>query len=231
MTQYEKVGVLVITGLVAVVLALALFGTGTGRPLEGVAVAGLDDGGDQGWNPPGTGSEGPDAVAAVEEEPEGFLPVRSAPFHLIRDEHFARNEAGGASASGTSSPTSDITVEIAKGDSLYELAQRHLGSGARYREILAANPGIDAMKLREGTLVVIPTALRSTASRAEPLRSSPPRGGVETYVIQRGDTLSGIAKSRLGSASRWKAVFEANQDVLADPGRLKEGIQIVIPRP
>ena len=53
--------------------------------------------------------------------------------------------------------------------------------------------------------------------------------GGGTYTIQKGDTLSAIAKQHYGEASAWKILFEANRDVLDDPDRIYPGQQIKIP--
>lgn len=45
---------------------------------------------------------------------------------------------------------------IRRKDTLWSIAQKHLGSGRRYTEILAANPGLEAAKLRIGQRINIP---------------------------------------------------------------------------
>ena len=47
--------------------------------------------------------------------------------------------------------------------------------------------------------------------------------GQQTYTIEKGDTLSKIAKEHLGSANAWKQIFEANRDILDDPDRIFPG--------
>jgi nucleoid-associated protein YgaU len=51
-----------------------------------------------------------------------------------------------------------------------------------------------------------------------------------TYTVKAGDTLSGIAKSLLGDASKYPKIFEANRDVLSDPDKIKPGQVLKIPR-
>ena len=53
--------------------------------------------------------------------------------------------------------------------------------------------------------------------------------GERTYTIEKGDTLSKIAKDQLGHASAWKQIFEANRDVLDDPDRIFPGQVIKLP--
>lgn len=49
------------------------------------------------------------------------------------------------------------------------------------------------------------------------------------YTVQKGDTLSHIAKEQYGSASRWQAIYAANRDQLDDPDRIKPGQVLTIP--
>ena len=50
-----------------------------------------------------------------------------------------------------------------------------------------------------------------------------------TYTVEKGDTLSHIAKAHYGRASKWKAIFEANRDQLDDPDRIQPGQVLKIP--
>jgi nucleoid-associated protein YgaU len=50
-----------------------------------------------------------------------------------------------------------------------------------------------------------------------------------TYTVKSGDTLSGIAKSQLGSAGDYMKIFEANKDQLSDPDKIKPGQVLKIP--
>lgn len=53
--------------------------------------------------------------------------------------------------------------------------------------------------------------------------------GGTTYTIEKGDTLSKIAKEHLGHASAWQQIFEANRDVIDDPDRIFPGQVIKLP--
>jgi len=52
---------------------------------------------------------------------------------------------------------------------------------------------------------------------------------VRTYVVQKGDTLSGISSKYYGSPNQWQKILTANHDSLIDPNRLIPGARIVIP--
>lgn len=52
----------------------------------------------------------------------------------------------------------------------------------------------------------------------------------ETYEIKSGDSLSKIAKKKLGNAKDWKLIFEANKDTIKDPDKIFPGQKIKIPK-
>jgi nucleoid-associated protein YgaU len=49
------------------------------------------------------------------------------------------------------------------------------------------------------------------------------------HVVQKGDTLSAIAKATLGKASRYPEIFEANRPMLSDPDKIYPGQTLRIP--
>jgi nucleoid-associated protein YgaU len=58
-----------------------------------------------------------------------------------------------------------------------------------------------------------------------------PTPELETYTVQAGDTLSKIAKAKLGDATAYMKIFEANRDLLTDPDKIKPGQVLKIPAP
>lgn len=50
------------------------------------------------------------------------------------------------------------------------------------------------------------------------------------YEVKSGDTLSKIAKTLLGDANKYNAIFQANTDQLKDPNLIKPGQKLRIPR-
>ena len=60
--------------------------------------------------------------------------------------------------------------------------------------------------------------------------TAPPQTAkVEYYVIQKGDTLSAIAKRYYGNAMQYPRIFEANKEVIKDPDKIFVGQKIRIP--
>ena len=51
-----------------------------------------------------------------------------------------------------------------------------------------------------------------------------------TYTVQAGDTLSKISKQFYGNANQYMKIFEANQNLLKDPDKIRPGQELVIPQ-
>jgi hypothetical protein len=70
------------------------------------------------------------------------------------------------------------------------------------------------------------TPIGGTHQHAHP---TPEQRAEEYYVIERGDTLSHIAKRYYGNANKWPELFEANREVIEDPDKIFPGQKIRIP--
>jgi nucleoid-associated protein YgaU len=55
-------------------------------------------------------------------------------------------------------------------------------------------------------------------------------GGMQTYTVKSGDTLSKIAQQFYGSANQYMKIFDANRDTLDDPNRIQAGQELKIPK-
>jgi nucleoid-associated protein YgaU len=54
-------------------------------------------------------------------------------------------------------------------------------------------------------------------------------GGMQTYTVKSGDTLSKIAQQFYGDSGQYMRIFEANRDKLKDPDKIQVGQQLTIP--
>jgi hypothetical protein len=68
-----------------------------------------------------------------------------------------------------------------------------------------------------------PTASETDAATAQS-HASP-------WIVQRDDTLGGIAAATLGDAERWREIHRLNRDVVKDPDRLRWGMMLRLPEP
>ena len=71
--------------------------------------------------------------------------------------------------------------------------------------------------------------VESGSSSTAPKPAQPTSTG-KTYVVQKGDSLSKIAKHEYGNANDWRRIFEANKDVLKDPDVILPGQTLKIPQ-
>jgi LysM repeat protein len=70
-----------------------------------------------------------------------------------------------------------------------------------------------------------PQASQQTAQRA----AASAGGGLQTYTVKAGDSLSKISQQFYGSANQYMKIFEANRDQLTDPNMIRAGQQLKIP--
>lgn len=128
---------------------------------------------------------------------------------------------------------------VRPGDDLWSVAEQLLGEGSRWRLLAEANPDLLAnptVDLAPGVRLVVPElpvhadepAPRERARRAA-AKPAKPQATSLTVVVERGDTLSGLAEEYLGSASAWPRIFRANRDRIKDPDLIDAGWTLVIP--
>lgn len=134
-------------------------------------------------------------------------------------------------------PPETIEHTVKPGESLWVLAEKYLGEGSRYREILDLNRDTIGEKpsfLRPGWVLSIPAPTPTPTSTEG-----------QTYVVESGDTLSGIAQEHLGDPDRYPEIFEASRGItqpggqqLTDPDEIDvdwklniPGAEVAVPAP
>lgn len=121
-------------------------------------------------------------------------------------------------------PTHSHTV--ARGESLWSIADTELGDGARWTEIEALNPGRTHgpdHTLWTGTVLRLPsdeTVVRNSAS----------------HLVRPGESLSSIAQDLLGDSERWPGIYDASTatiqpdgERLQDPDLIRPGWVLTLP--
>ncbi len=102
------------------------------------------------------------------------LPQDGEPAHVAARPQEATSPATSAPTATTATTrgrkaaaaaTSDVSYRVVADDSLWRIAERSLGDGERWREILALNPGLDAKKLLVGTELKLPSGTKPAAAR------------------------------------------------------------------
>ena len=116
-------------------------------------------------------------------------------------------------------------VTVQPGDSLWKLAQKTLGRGNRYPELLAINPSVvNPNQIRAGAQLNLPAAATILISTGAVSNRA-----VSTVKVHKGDTLWNLAKSNLGRSSALTCLAAANPSI-SDPNRIYEGQNLILPR-
>lgn len=139
------------------------------------------------------------------------------------------------------------SVTVVRGDTLWDLAERHLGSGHRYTEIRDLNLGrpqpdgralTDAHWIYPGWHLLLPAdAVDVDAPRAQASASA---GAMEfaaaDYTVTPGDTLWDISAEQLGDPLRYPEIVELNRGrpqpdggTLEDPDLIRPGWTLRLP--
>ncbi|MFK7788208.1 MAG: LysM peptidoglycan-binding domain-containing protein [Phycisphaeraceae bacterium] len=151
------------------------------------------------------------------------------------------------SANGTERPTRQRVrmVTVQEGETLSELASKHLGSAGKWQLIMDVNTDVleKPTQLRAGMKLRIPAepvvavieeaneALTTTGNtrEAQPTRDTQP-DTTKTYTVKEGDSLYRIAQKLLGDGDRYDEIFKANKDKLKTAGDIKVGMTLKLPK-
>lgn len=197
------------------------------------------------------------AAAVVATKAEATPPAPAAapdavgPAGSTEKEQASPHDQSGRVSREAGGPTTAVTVM--RLDSLWSIAERHLGDGHRWPEIAALNEGrtmkdgtrfVAANHIRPGWELHVPVdpgAIEGRNDTSSAGSASGPAGDANTVIgrtvtVEKGDTLSEIALKELGDDMAYPALFEATKDVnqptaaqLTDPDLILPGWTIVIP--
>ena len=122
------------------------------------------------------------------------------------------------------------TVTVQRGDTLWDIAEHHLGDPLRYTEIRDLNHGRtqpDGRHLRDADWILPGWTLLLPADATDtdaPITTTSTTAADEaTVVVQPGDTLWDIAATHLGDGARYPEIADLNHDMWqSDGGRLTD---------
>jgi nucleoid-associated protein YgaU len=83
--------------------------------------------------------------------------------------------------------------------------------------------------LMAGNVAGVEKVIANDVSVPPPPPKEPPPPAVKYYVIEKGDTLYGIAKEFYGNGMKYPEIFEANREVIEDADKIYPGQKIRIP--
>src|SRR3954454_11848463 len=126
-----------------------------------------------------------------------------------------------AAAPASAARRSTISVTVERGDTLWSIAEQHLGAGERWRQIAELNRGRemadgstfdDARTILPGWELLVPAVA--------------PR---DVVTVEHGDTLWELAEESYGEGSEWPRIYGANAEQIEDPARIFPGQSFVVP--
>ena len=177
-----------------------------------------------------TPSEGEEPLRVTFDEPAGGAVVGLTPVEpgVVVEEPGAVDEGVGIIP-----PEFDEYISK-KNDTAWTISEAVYGTPGYARRIMNANPLTDFTRLRRGQKIRVP---KDPAN----VQGLPADGSGETmapepayteYVVQRNDTLTGIAKALYGKASYWTRIRDANPGKINQGGtNIRPGMTILIPPP
>ncbi|QZN84912.1 LysM peptidoglycan-binding domain-containing protein [Cellulomonas sp. C5510] len=160
------------------------------------------------------------------------------------------SDAEGVDPAQPASVTATTTlpaVTVVRGDTLWDLAERHLGSGHRYTEIRDLNLGraqldgralTDAHWIYPGWHLLLPADAVDVAAQPvlPPAPSEAPERAAADYTVAPGDTLWDISAEQLGDPLRYPEIVELNRGrpqpdggTLQDPDLIRPGWTLRLP--
>jgi nucleoid-associated protein YgaU len=87
----------------------------------------------------------------------------------------------------------------------------------------------DFSNVQSGASSTASTAPKADFGNVQSGVSSTAPAAAQTYTVNKGDTLSKIAKEFYGSANRWHEIFDANRDQISNPDLIQPGQVLKIP--
>ena len=127
----------------------------------------------------------------------------------------------------------DLPVDhsVARGESLWKIAEKYYGSGYNWVDIAGENNLTDPGFIAAGQKLKIPdvssrekTVLAHEQEIGESLISG------QEYTVGEGDWLSKIALRAYGDMFAWEKIYEANKETIgSNPNVLIKGTTLVIP--
>lgn len=130
-------------------------------------------------------------------------------------------------------PAGQRTHVVRSGENLWTISAAVYGNSKYWKQIVAANPGLDPKNLRVGkTLIILELG---NVARSQPVDSgfaavvADPNS---SYKVVSGDSLERIAIRLYGSAQMKDNLYEANKSLIGpDEDRLKVGWILKLPQP
>lgn len=127
------------------------------------------------------------------------------------------------------------THNVAKGETLWKIAETYYGSGYNFVDIVKENSLKSANVIEIGQELRIPDvqAKKQTISGVEQKITvvSAQTITADTHTVSPNDSLWSIAVRAYGDGFQWTKIYQANKEKIGtDPNRIEKGTELTIPR-
>ena len=181
------------------------------------------------------------AMTATDPRAASSSAAMTGPRHAMRSPAqvpLAGTPGTGTALAGDGAEEQPVVI-VERGDSLWRLAERHLGDGARFEEIATLNRGLtqpDGRALSDEHWIYPGWRLRLPADATHLAAAPAAESGTAAYTVEPGDTLWDIAATHLGDGDRYPEIVELNLGVtqpdgatLDDPDLVRPGWTLALP--
>lgn len=120
--------------------------------------------------------------------------------------------------------TLPTSYTVAKGDSLWSIAERHYKSGYNWVTIVKANNLMNPNKIEEGQKLSLPKADPIKPEGQILATQAPPK----EYAVVKGDSLWKISEREYGTGYSWTKI--SNYNKIANPNVIQPGLVLKLPR-
>ncbi len=130
------------------------------------------------------------------------------------------------------------THTVAKGEHLWQIAQKYYGSGYNWVDIAKANKLANPSLLFVGQKLEIPqVAVRGKVNEVKAevksaVAQETPVATIsdESYTVVKGDTLWSISVRAYQDGYKWTQVAKANSKIVTNPNKIEVGMVLTLPR-
>jgi nucleoid-associated protein YgaU len=122
-----------------------------------------------------------------------------------------------------------VVHTVAPGEDLWKISDQYYQNGYNWVDIAQENQLANASQIEVGQELTIPRAAVKVVSEAVEVQATPEIEADE-YLVQKGDSLWKISVRAYNDGYQWTKVWEANQEIIADPNVIEAGMLLALPR-